>query len=70
MLLVDLGKRIRLLRKQKGLSQEHFAMAIDMDRTYLSSVESGKRNISIINAAKIAEGFSITLSDLFDGIHN
>ena len=39
-----------------------------MDRTYYSSVEAGKRNISIINICKIAKGFNITLSDLFDKI--
>ena len=44
------------------------ALKIGMDRTYYSSVEAGKRNISIINICKIAKGFNITLSDLFDKI--
>ena len=42
------GQRIQLLRKQYGLSQEKFALLIDMDRTYYASVEAGKRNISIV----------------------
>jgi transcriptional regulator with XRE-family HTH domain len=64
----DLGKRIRNLRMQTGLSQEKFALKIGMDRTYFASVETGKRNISICNIKKIADGFDISLSKLFEGI--
>ena len=45
--LVKFGQRIRELRQKTGLSQEKFALMIGMDRTYFSSVESGKRNISL-----------------------
>ena len=51
-----------------GLSQEKFALKIGMDRTYYASVESGKRNISIKNIKKIADGFGVSLSKLFDGL--
>ena len=40
------GLRVQQLRKETGMSQEKFALSIDMDRTYLASVEAGKRNIS------------------------
>ncbi|MBP8593148.1 MAG: helix-turn-helix transcriptional regulator [Ruminococcus sp.] len=63
-----LGIRIRDLRNKSGLSQEQFALLIDMDRTYLASVETGKRNISLENIKKIADGFNISLSELFDGV--
>lgn len=63
-----LGIRIRELRNKSGLSQEQFALLIDMDRTYLASVKSGKRNISLENIKKIADGFNISLSELFDGV--
>lgn len=53
------------MRKQSGLSQEKFALLIDMDRTYFASVESGKRNISIENISKIAQGLNISLEELF-----
>lgn len=43
-----LGNNIKKIRKETGLSQEKFALLIGMDRTYFSSVESGKRNISIV----------------------
>ena len=41
---------------------------IEMDRTYLASVEAGKRNISIINIKKIADGLGVSLSELFSGL--
>lgn len=68
MITKDLGKRIRELRQQTGLSQEKFALKIGMDRTHFASVETGKRNIAILNIKKIADGLSITLSELFEGL--
>lgn len=62
------GLRVQQLRKVTGMSQEKFALSIDMDRTYLASVEAGKRNISINNIKKIADGLSITISELFVGV--
>lgn len=61
MITDDLGKRIRELRQKTGLSQEKFALKIGMDRTYFASVEAGKRNISIVNIKKIADGLEIDL---------
>ena len=62
------GQRIRELRLNNGLSQEKFALQIGMDRSYLASVEAGKRNISLMNIKKIADGIGITLSELFQGL--
>ena len=59
------GLRIKELRNNLGISQEKFALSIDMDRTYYASVESGKRNISIVNIEKIAQGLGVTLEELF-----
>lgn len=64
----QLGEKIKELRKKSGLSQEKFALKIDMDRTYFATVESGKRNISLLNIAKIAKGLNISISELFEGI--
>ncbi len=63
-----IGNRIKELRLQTGLSQEKFALKIGMDRTYFASVEAGKRNIAIVNLQKIANGFEISLSELFKGV--
>lgn len=62
------GKKVQELRKQKGISQEKIALSIDMDRTYLASVEAGKRNIAIKNIKKISDGLDISLSQLFEDI--
>ena len=68
MITTKLGERIKQIRLSKGISQEKFALSIEMDRTYYASVESGKRNISIINIEKIANGLEISLEELFKGI--
>lgn len=68
MIQIEFGKKIQELRKETGLSQEKFALKIGMDRTYYASVESGKRNISLQNIKKIADGFEITIAELFDKI--
>ncbi len=60
-----IGKRIRELRKEKGLSQEAFADLARIDRTYVNSVENGKRNISLKNIEKIANAFNISISNFF-----
>ncbi|WP_426348812.1 helix-turn-helix domain-containing protein [Alloiococcus sp. CFN-8] len=64
---VSLGNRIKQLRKAKGISQETLALKVELDRTYIASVENGKRNISIINIQKICNGLEISLKDFFSG---
>lgn len=61
-----LGEKIRELRREKGLSQEEFAFQCNLDRTYISDVERGKRNISIINLRNIADALEVPLSKLFE----
>ncbi len=63
-----IGLRIRELRNTTELSQEKFALKIEMDRTYLASVESGKRNISIVNLEKIIKGLNITFAEFFENM--
>lgn len=63
---VALGKRIKFLRNQIGISQEELADKAEIDRTYITSVECGKRNISIVNIEKISKALGVTLSKLFD----
>ena len=68
MITDKIGNRIRELRSRTGLSQEKFAQKIGMDRTYFASVELGKRNISIVNIEKIANGLDVPLSEFFKDI--
>ena len=70
MIQIEFGKRIKELREDSGLSQEKFSLKIGMDRTYYASVESGKRNISLKNIEKIANGFDISIAQLFAKITN
>lgn len=65
---IKLGKRIREYRNKMGISQENFALLIGMDRTYYSSVEKGKHNITIMNLKKISDGLKITLSELLENM--
>ena len=66
MITKTLGERIKELRNKTGLSQEKFALSIGMDRTYFASVEAGRRNISICNIKKIADGLGVSLCELFE----
>ena len=67
-ILISFGSRIRKLRIEQGFSQEKFALHIGMDRTYYASVEAGKRNISLINITKIANGLGLSLASLFETV--
>lgn len=66
MIKQQLGERLKQYRTARGYSQEKFASAFGFDRTYIAGIESGKRNITIENAKKIADALSISLADLFD----
>ena len=62
----NLGARVKQLRLHYGYSQEAFAHKCQLDRTYIVSIENGKRNVSIENVEKIATAFQLTLRDFFD----
>lgn len=62
------GNRIRELRSNAGLSQEKLALAANLDRTYIASVENGKRNISIINLEKIIKALGCTFAVFFQDL--
>jgi transcriptional regulator with XRE-family HTH domain len=59
------GQRIRELRKAKGYSQERFAMASGLDRSYYGSVERGERNVSLDNISAIAQALEEPIYKLF-----
>jgi len=59
---IRVGRRLKKLRKQRGWTQVQMAEQFGLDRSYLSDVEHGKRNISIVNLEVIARGFGLTLS--------
>ena len=67
-LLVRFGNRVREVRESKELSQEAFADLCDLDRTYVSGVERGVRNISLINIHKIAQSLDLSAAELMEGV--
>ena len=63
-----LGERVRELRKGKGFSQEGFADACGLHRTYMGSVERGETNPTLSSLATIARALKINTSKLVEGV--
>lgn len=59
------GARTKFFRKKKGFSQEDLGFKSSLHRTYISEVERGLRNISIVNIAKIAKALNLKIKELF-----
>lgn len=62
------GRRVRELRTARGFSQESFADKCGLDRTYVSGIERGKRNLSLRNIEVIALALRISISELMDDV--
>lgn len=60
----SLGQTIRDLRKNRGYSQESFALTVGLHRTYISDIERGERNVSLHNLVRIANTLEMPLSQL------
>lgn len=61
-----IGLRIKQLRKDHSISQEQLAFQAGLDRTYINSVENGRRNISIVNIERICLALKCDLNHFFD----
>lgn len=61
-----IGRRITEIRKQKNISQENLAHLAEIDRTYMSSIERGKRSISLAVAIKLSYALEINLLKLIE----
>ena len=59
------GRRVRALRRERGLSQEKLAEGVGVHMTYISGIERGERNPSLVNIGRIAEALGLRISDLF-----
>lgn len=67
-ILERFGKRVRELRKARKLSQEAFADKCGLDRTYISGIERGKRNVAFYNVENIARALGVSISELTRGL--
>ena len=61
-----IGRRIKDLRAVRGISQEDFANQIGLSRSYFGEVETGKRNVAVINLEKIVQGLGVSFEEFFD----
>ncbi|MSR57595.1 MAG: XRE family transcriptional regulator [Planctomycetaceae bacterium] len=66
--LFRFGQRVRERRTALGLSQEAFADRCKLDRTYISGIERGKRNLALRNIDAIAKALGTTISELTKGL--
>ncbi|MGE7271515.1 helix-turn-helix domain-containing protein [Brevibacillus panacihumi] len=64
---LEFGQRCKELRARSGMSQEILAYRSGLDRSYISGVERGERNISIINIEKIASALMVSVEYMFSG---
>lgn len=62
--LESLGKNIRQLRLEKGLSQEALADLCGLHRTYMGGIERGERNVSLLNIVRIAKALDVNITEL------
>jgi transcriptional regulator with XRE-family HTH domain len=57
--LLQFGTRVRELRTERKLSQEDLAEVADLHRNYISQIECGRRNVSLLNILKIARALGV-----------
>ena len=67
-LLTALGRRVRALRETQGLTQEQLGEKADLDQTYISDIERGERNPSVLIVGQLAKAFRLSLAELFTGV--
>jgi transcriptional regulator with XRE-family HTH domain len=60
------GKRVKEIRQSRRITQEELAFRSQLHRTYISSIESGKRNISLVNIEKLALALGCDITDFFN----
>lgn len=62
--MVAFGKRVREMRKSKGISQERLAEMAGIDRSYMGNIERGEKNITLKKAYEICDALGINMKDL------
>ena len=63
-ILQTFGENVRRERLKRKLTQEELAHSADLHRTYIGMIERAEKNITLLNAEKIAESLHISLGDL------
>lgn len=65
-ILQRFGLHVKYLRTKLDISQERLASMCELDRTYISGIERGKRNVSLLNIVKLAVALKVSPSELMD----
>ena len=63
-IIVRFGKNVQRIRKEKNISQEKLAEYAGLHRTYIGMIERFERNITLINAEKVAHALGVNISEL------
>lgn len=63
--LIEFGRRLKTLRTQNNLSQEALGLLAELDRTYISGIERGVRNVGLANIYRLARAMNIPAAELF-----
>ena len=64
--LINIGHNIKTLRISKGISQQELANLASIDRAFISTIENGKRNLSISVLHKIAQSLDSNVAEIFN----
>ena len=67
-LLLDFGDCVRQFRIERGFSQEAFADACEIDRSYMGGIERGERNLALVNIVRIIQALELEPSEFFKGL--
>lgn len=62
------GQRLKELRESRGMTQLQMAIDFEMDRSFISDCERGRKEMSLSMLHRVAVGFQMTLCDLFEGV--
>ncbi len=61
-----LGLRVKVLRTARRMSQEHLAEAAGLDRTYVSRIERGAHNVTVLTLVRVADVLDVSAGQLLD----
>lgn len=62
----NFGHKIKFLREERKYSIEYLANIANIDRTYISDIEKGKRNVSLLIIEKLAKALEVNIQELFN----
>ncbi len=63
---LKVGQRIRQLRKKLELSQEALALKAEVDRTYVTDIENGRRNVSLEILERLIKALNVSFTEFFN----